>query len=424
MSDEPTKHPDEARETPWQTSETQQAALSPHRVREHDSDATDDAADDEAAEARLIPSASAAADQPHAIKAQERQNFAESRLAERTQKPKNPTKLTKASWGYSLKRAVSEFGKDQCTDLAAALTYYAVLAVFPALIGLVSILSLVGEAQNVQDFFLDTLEELLDPEMVDGARTVLEEVTTAGGAGIALVIGILTSIWTASNYVNAFSRAMNRIFEVQEGRSALKLRPVLYLTTIAIIVLIAATGLLLVTSGPIAEAVGETVGLGDTVLTVWNLAVYPMMLLTAVVVVALLYYATPNVRQPGVSWISVGALVAIVVALLATAGLGVYFSNFASYNATYGALAGVIMALFWLYVMNAVLLFGAELDSELERSRQLQAGLPAERTILLPTRDDSGSEKKTTKYEELVRQGEALRLSGGESSDPDDLWRR
>ncbi|MDO5493117.1 MAG: YihY/virulence factor BrkB family protein [Nesterenkonia sp.] len=421
MNDEPTKHPDEVRENPWQASETDEAALAPHEIGDRPTE------DDEAGvpqQGRLTPSASAAADQPHTVKAQERNHFAESRLAERTEKPKTPLKLTKASWGYTLKRTVAEFGKDQCTDLAAALTYYAVLAVFPALIALVSILSLVGEAENVQEFFLDTLDNLLDEEMIEGARSVLENITSAGGAGLGLAIGILTALWTASNYVNAFSRAMNRIFEVPEGRSALKLRPLLYLITVVIIVLIAATGLLLVTSGPIAEAVGETLGLGDTVLAVWQYAVYPMMLLTAVIVVALLYYGTPNVRQPGVSWITVGAVVTIVVALLATAGLGFYFSNFGNYNATYGALAGVIMALFWLYVMNAVLLFGAELDSELERSRQLQAGFPAERTILLPVRDDSALDKKAKAYEEVVRRGEALRLSGGESSDPDDLWRR
>ncbi|MDO5663546.1 MAG: YhjD/YihY/BrkB family envelope integrity protein, partial [Brachybacterium sp.] len=201
MSDESRTSAGDVQENPWEPAEADRAALSPHRVGDRSEDGGD--AEGDVGPGWLTPSASEAADQPHTVKSQERQNFAESRMAQRVEKPKNPAKLTKASWGYALKRTPAEFAKDQCTDLAAALTYYAVLAVFPALIALVSILSLVGEAQDVQDFFLDTLDNLLDPEMIEGARTVLDNITSAGGAGIALAIGILTALWTASNYVNA-----------------------------------------------------------------------------------------------------------------------------------------------------------------------------------------------------------------------------
>lgn len=403
--------------------------LKPHTIRERDDDAV--GVFDETAtyqDASRPGTVSAAADQPFLVKARQREEYVESHRGERDEdKPESPPKLTKASWRYSVKRTLTEFSRDQCTDLAAALTYYAVLSVFPALVALVSLLSLVGEAERTQQFVMDTLAELTggeDNQIMETVDLVMGSISEAQGAGIALALGILTAIWTASNYVNAFSRAMNRIFEVEEGRSVLKLRPLLYGVTVALIVLVAIAGVLLVVSGPLAEAIGATVGLGETAVTVWNWASPVVLLFLAAGGIALLYYFTPNIRQPGASWISAGAVLAIVVMILATVGVAIYVMNFANYNATYGALAGVIIFLFWIYIMNMVLLLGAEFDAELERSRQLQTGINAERTIMLAPRETKGLEKRHAKYEEVVASAQALRLTRGRTADPDEVWRR
>lgn len=368
----------------------------------------------------------AAADQAYAVKARQRVEFHEADPIPGEQpKVGSPLKLTGASWRYSFKRSIAEFGRDQCTDLAAGLTYYAVLSVFPALIALVSLLGLVGEADRVTDFFVDTVADLSgnDDSVTGPVELIVGNITSTPGAGLGLAIGILTAMWTASNYVNAFSRAMNRIMETDEGRSFLKLRPVLYVVTAILIMMVALSGVMLVVSGPLAASIGNVVGLGDTAIVVWNWASPVLMILIAASGIALLYTVTPNVRQPGPQWISAGALIAILVMVLSTVAVGIYVMNFASYDATYGSLASVIVFLFWVYVMNVVLLYGAELDAELERSRQLQAGIPAERTILVPPRELKAAKKKHTAYEKLVQQGQALRLSQGATNSPDDYWR-
>jgi membrane protein len=334
-------------------------------------------------------------------------------------KPDDPTDLTKPTWKYTLRKTLREFGKDQCTDLAAALTYYAVLSIFPALIALVSILSLVGQAQATTDAITDMASDFVPEETLATLTPIIESLTSAPGAGIGLIIGILTALWTASNYVNAFGRAMNRIYEIPEGRPIWKLRPIMYGITALLLVLVALVGVMLVVSGPVAQAVGDAIGLGSTAVTVWNIAKWPVVLVAIIVIVALLYYFTPNVKQPKFRWISVGAIVAIVVALLASVALGFYVGNFGSYNETYGALAGVIVFLLWLYIMNLALLFGAELDAELERSRQLQGGIEAEESIQLPPRDTKASDKKAEKEQEDIAKGRELRESAGRSADPD-----
>lgn len=406
----------------------EESGLQPYRLREHD-DAEHDIFDEAATyeDGSRPGTVAAVADQPFLVKARQREEFADTGAAEHHDpKPKYPFKLTGATWKYSIKRSVSEFGRDQCSDLAAALTYYAVLSVFPALIALVSILGLIGEAGRVQRFFVDMVDDMTggDPDVMDTVELIVGNITGAGGAGIGLAIGILMAIWTASNYVNAFSRAMNRIFEVDEGRPVFVLRPLLYATTVALIVLVACSALVLVVSGPLAASIGHVVGLGETAVTVWNWATPVVLVIMAAIGIALLYYITPNIRQPGPLWVTLGALMTIVVMILTTAAVGFYVMNFANYDATYGSLASVIIFLFWIYIMNVVLLFGAEFDAELERGRQLQAGIEAERTVMLPPRQSSGAEKKNAKYEELVAQGHALRVSRGETTDPEDAWRR
>jgi len=331
-------------------------------------------------------------------------------------KPESPTDLSKRSVVFVLRKTAREFSTDQCTDLAAALTYYAVLSLFPALVVVVSLLGVFGQGQRTTDAVLQIVGDLGPASTVDTLRGPIQQLVESPSAGFALIVGILGALWSASGYVGAFGRAMNRIYEVDEGRPVWKLRPIQLLLTLVGLVLAAAVAFMLAVSGPIATAIGDAVGLGETAETIWDVARWPLVLVFVTLAVATLYYATPNVQQPKFRWISVGAGVAILAWVVASVGFGFYVTNFGSYNKTYGALAGVIVFLLWLWITNLALLFGAELDSELERGRQLQAGIPAERDLQLPARDTSGIEKNRAKEEQDVERGRTLRLSRGQDS--------
>ncbi|MET1036796.1 MAG: YihY/virulence factor BrkB family protein, partial [Aeromicrobium sp.] len=240
------------------------------------------------------------------------------------------------------------------------------------------------------------------------------------GAGLALVFGLLGALWSASGYVGAFGRAMNRVYEIDEGRPIWKLRPIQLVITLFSLVLVALAAAALVLTGPVAEAVGNQIGLGSTAILVWDIAKWPVLLGIVVVIVAVLYYATPNVKQPKFRWISVGALFAIVVWILASVAFGLYVAMFASYDKTYGSLAGVIVFLLWLWLTNLALLFGAELDAELERGRQLQAGIEAEETIQLPPRDTRNIVKAEKKHQADVAAGRGIREDAGTEQDDKD----
>lgn len=328
-------------------------------------------------------------------------------------KPDSPTDLRSTSWKYVFRRTIREFGRDQCTDLAAALTYYAVLSLFPALLVVVSLLGVFGQGQATVDTVLGMVDDLGPSSAVDTLRGPIEQLVAAPTAGFALVVGVLGALWSASGYVGAFGRAMNRIYEIEEGRPVWKLRPLMLLVTAFALLAAGATALMLVVSGPIARTLGDAIGLGDTAVTVWNIVKWPVMLLLVVVIVAILYYATPNVAQPKFRWVSVGSFIAIVVWIVASVAFALYVSNFGSYNKTYGSLAGAVIFLLWLWITNLALLFGAEFDAEMERGRQLQAGIEAEKSIQLPERDSRVIEKNATKYEELVDHGRQLREAHG-----------
>ncbi len=324
-------------------------------------------------------------------------------------KPDDPTDLAKPAWGYILKRTVSEFGKDKCTDLAAALTYYAVLSIFPAILALVSLLGVFGQAEATTTQVMGLVERFAPGQAVNTIEPVIEQLASSNAAGLTLVVGILGAIWSASGYVGAFARAMNRVYEVEEGRPFWKLRPIMLLITVTVLILIVALALMLVLSGPVAEAVGNTIGLGSTAVTIWNIAKWPVMVAFAVIMIAILYYGAPNVKQPKFRWMSMGAFIALIVLALTTLGFSFYVANFGNYNKTYGAIAGVIVLLLWLWIANLSLLFGAEFDAEVERGRQLQAGIEAEDTIQLPPRDTKATEKKEEKTLKLVNDGRELR---------------
>ena len=322
----------------------------------------------------------------------------------------SPTDLDPRSWRFVLRKTVREFSSDECTDLAAALTYYSVLAVFPAMIALTSLLGLVGQGTSSVQTLLDIVGDLGGASIVESVRDPLLQIAESQQAGLALVLGLAGALWSASGYVGAFGRAMNRVYEIPEGRPIWKLRPMMLLLTLVLVVLTALVLLALIVTGPVTDAVGDALGVGDSLRFVWSIAKWPVLFLVVVLIVALLYYATPNVRQPRFRWVSIGALVAIVVWAVASAGFGLYGANFSSYDKTYGALGGVIAFLLWLWLTNVALLFGAELDAELERGRELQSGIPAERKIQLPPRDTQNIEKARQREEADERRGRRIRL--------------
>ena len=333
-------------------------------------------------------------------------------------KPDELTDLKKRSWFYILRRTVREFRDDNCTDLAAALTYYSVLAVFPGLLAVISTLGLFNLGGDSVQTILDILKPLVDSSTLDAVRDPLNELARSQSAGFAFVVGLAGALWSASGYIGAFSRAMNRVYGVEEGRPFYKLRPLQLLVTLVTVALCIVGLVILLITGPVAQAVGDVIGVGNTAVDVWNIAKWPALAVVVILVVALLYYVTPNVRQPRFRWISAGAFVAILVWVAVSIGFAFYVGNFSSYNKTYGSVAGGVVALLWLWLTNLALLFGAELDAELERGRELQAGLPAEDTIQLPLRDESGVRKAERKRQETVSAGRELRPDGGEAADP------
>jgi membrane protein len=321
----------------------------------------------------------------------------------------SPTDLTGRSWRYVLRKTYREFGDDQCTDLAAGLTYYAVLSLFPAAIALISLLGVIGQGRTSVDKVIEVLRPLVSSSTLDTVQPALVHIADSQGAGFGLVLGVLGALWSASGYVGAFGRAMNNVYETDEGRPFWKLRPWTILVTLVAILLVACVLVMLIVSGPLADSLGNVIGLGSQAVTVWNIAKWPVIVLVVVLIVAMLYYATPNVKQPRFRWLSVGAFVAIVVWVLASVAFAFYVATFGSYDKTYGSLAGVIAGLLWLWITNVALLFGAELDSELERGRELQAGIPAEQQIQLPARDTSGIRKARKKEQKDIARGRAIR---------------
>jgi membrane protein len=303
-------------------------------------------------------------------------------------KPHELTDLSKRSWAGVLKRTAVEFKDDNCTDWAAALTYYGVLAMFPALIALTSLIGLVGNPQKTTDALLGIVGSLGPASAVDTFSGPMRAVAQNQSAGLALILGLLAALWSASGYVGAFGRAANAIYEVEEGRPFYKLRPLQVLVTLVCVLLLALVALSLVITGPVAQAVGDAVGMGGAAITAWDIAKWPVMALVVSGIFSLLYYATPNVKQPKFRWFTPGGLIALITWIAASAGFAFYVARFSSYDKTYGTLAAVVVFLVWLWISNLAVLFGAEFNAELERGRELQAGLTeAEQTIQLPPRD-------------------------------------
>lgn len=329
-------------------------------------------------------------------------------------------KLPGTAWQYLFGRAIREFTRDGCMDLAAALTYRSLFAMFPALLALVSILGLVGQAESTTKFMIDAINKYGSPEVAKALEPMIAQLANGQGAGLAFTIGVLGAVWTASNYVVSFGRAMNKIYDTPEGRPALVLRPAMYLLTLGVLLGAVLCVGILVFSGSVASTVGNLVGLGQESLTIWGYVKWPVLVIIVVLMVASLYYFTPNVRRDRFPWLSIGAMVALVVLALATAGFGWYLANFANYNKTYGTIGGLIALLLWLWIANSVLLFGAEVDAETERAKQLQSGLKAEVELQLPPRSTVMTKKQEHALAKDVQTGRELRALANPIG-PDDI---
>jgi membrane protein len=301
--------------------------------------------------------------------------------------PENPTDLPSRSLPGVLKRTVAQFGEDKLTTWAAALTYYAVLSIFPALLALVSILGVIGPSATQP--LLDNLSAVAPGPAKQILTDALKGIESSQGAStLALVIGLATAIWSASGYIGAFMDAANAVWDAPEGRPIWKRIPLRIAVTVVMLILLSASALAVVLTGPIARSLGDLVGLGSTFVTVWGIVKWPVLVLVVSFMISLLFWAGPNVKQPGFPWVTPGGLLAVVLWIVASLLFALYVSRFASYNKVYGSLGGVIVFLVWLWITNLIVLLGAEFNSELERSRQIAAGHPPGEEPYLPLRDE------------------------------------
>lgn len=287
---------------------------------------------------------------------------------------------------------MGEFLRDRGPDQAGSLTFYGVLSLFPAILVMVSLLGVFGQGARTVDAIMAMLSDIAPPEVLDPIRGPIEALVIAPAAGTALVIGMVVGLLTASRYVWALGRVMNGVFGIEEGRPLWRLLLIGILLTALLIVLVAVGGLALVFTGPVAQTVGGWIGLGETALAVWGVAKWPAALVSAVLALAVLYRFAPNVAGRKFHWVSLGAAGALVVIGAATAGFGFFVSNFGDFNRAYGSLAGIIVFLLWLWMVNMAVLFGVRLDAEVMRVRQLRAGIHAEEAVQVIPRDTKASE--------------------------------
>jgi membrane protein len=310
-------------------------------------------------------------------------------------KPSSPPDLTKPTWLGVIKRSFKEFSDDNCTDWAAALTYYGIQALFPAIVVLLALVGLVSDGPKTVTALLGIVKDLGAGSAVSVLEGPINDIVNArSAAGFGLVLGLLGALWSASGYIGAFTRASNSIYEVEEGRPIWKLRPQQIAVTLGALVAVALVAGGLVISGPVAQWIGDKVGIGHAAVTAWEIGKWPVLLLIVTLLISVLYWFAPNVKQPRFRWFTVGGAVALLVWIAASAAFGFYVSNFSSYNKTYGSLGAIIAFLVWLYISNCAILLGAEVNAEMERGRELQAGQPAQDTLQLPLRDDRKLKKK------------------------------
>ncbi|CAM5497122.1 YihY/virulence factor BrkB family protein OS=Streptomyces alboniger OX=132473 GN=CP975_10950 PE=4 SV=1 [Streptomyces alboniger] len=300
--------------------------------------------------------------------------------------PDEPTELPARSWWTVMRRTGKEFMDDELPDRAAALTYYGVLSLFPAMLVLVSVLGVIGKSAT--DSVLDNLSKLAPGAVRDLLSDAVRQLEGSGStSGFVAIAGLVLAVWSASGYVAAFIRASNTVYDLPEGRPVWKLTPLRIALTLALMVLIAASALIVVFTGPLAERAGDAIGLGDEAVTAWSIAKWPVLLILVILMIALLFWRAPNVHGPGFRWLSPGSVLAVLLWLIASGGFALYVAGFASYNKTYGALAGVVIFLVWLWLSNLAILLGLEFDAELARQRAISGGMPADEEPYVEPRD-------------------------------------
>jgi membrane protein len=312
----------------------------------------------------------------------------EVRDVERTAKagPDEPTKLPRQGWLKVLKGTGREFLDDELSDRAAALTYYGILALFPALLVLVSVLGLIGSSAT--NAVLDNLQRLAPGSVREILHTAVTQLQASRGTGGALaVVALAGSLWSASGYIAAFIRAGNAVYDIREGRPVWKTMPLRVGLTLLMMLLLTASAVIVVFTGPLARRAGDVLGLGHTAVTVWSIAKWPVLVVLVSLMIALLYWAAPNVRGRGFRWVSPGSVLAVLLWLVLSGGFSAYVANFGSYNRTYGTLAGVIVFLVWLWLSNLAILLGLEFDAELARERAVEGGMPPDEEPYVPPRD-------------------------------------
>ncbi|MCD1573105.1 YihY/virulence factor BrkB family protein [Agromyces mediolanus] len=330
------------------------------------------------------------------------------------ERPASPVQLSRAAWWVAARRTARTFFEGNGIDRAAALAFFSVLALFPAILVTASILALAGQEGRALGAAIDLAGDVLPRETVEFLRERLGEFAVSPAATLGVVTGAVVALWTASAYVTAFGRAMNDVYGVDEGRPVWKLRGIQLLVTAGFLALVSIIVLLLLLGGGIATAVAEQLGAGEAVQLTWAIARWPLMFAVLVCLIALLYRATPNVRQPRFRWLSVGAVLAIVVVAGASAAFAWYLTAFADYDRVYGSLAGAVVFLVWLWLVNGGLLIGAAFDAELERARELQAGAHAEDRILLEPRDTTRMARNAERIAAERERARRLRRDAGE----------
>lgn len=308
---------------------------------------------------------------------------------------------TGASAGTSLfatlKRTFTEFSEDNLSDWAASLTYYGLLALFPAIIALVGLLGLLGDPHSTTKTVTQIVTKIGPKSAAQTFAGPIKSITAhRATAGIVGLAGLIAALWSASSYVGAFMRASNVIYETPEGRPVWKLRPLQMLVTLIMVVLLALVAISVVLTGPIVTAVAKPIGVSSTAVDIWDIAKWPVLLIVVITMFAVLFYAAPNVKLAGFRWVTPGALFAVVVWLIASALFAFYVANFSSYDKTYGTLGGVVIFLVWMWLTNTALLLGMELNAERERTRELKAGIPrADRELQLDARSEPKQQKTT-----------------------------
>ncbi|GGY80691.1 YihY/virulence factor BrkB family protein [Streptomyces omiyaensis] len=300
--------------------------------------------------------------------------------------PDQPLQMPKRSWRAVLRGTLKEFKDDELADRAAALTYYGVLALFPALLVLVSLLGIAGESATRQ--VLDNLQKLTPGSVRDVISNAVQQLQGNSGVGsLMALVGLVVAVWSASAYVAAFIRTSNAVYDVPEGRPVWKVLPLRLALTVTLMVLAVVSALIVVFTGRLAREAGTALGIGDTALTVWSIAKWPVLVVLVTLMIAILYWAAPNAKGRGFRWITPGSFLALVIWMIASAGFAFYVANFGSYNKTYGALAGVIIFLVWLWITNLAILLGLEFDAEMVRQRAIAGGHPEDEEPYVEPRD-------------------------------------